>query len=131
MCSARRRPAQHADRIAWNRAERFFDASSVRAIRVGRIVADGACRAGRRRNWLLLAAGSIEHQRSEISGVRSREALGRMHRQCLNDPQSHTRTLPADPVVLCAQLAEIDRNPHEIDHDLVGPAQHDCVGELG
>jgi len=39
---------------------------------------------------VLLAAGSIEHQRSEISGVRSREAPGRIHRQRLNEKQLQT-----------------------------------------
>jgi len=33
MCSDERRPAEHADKIAWNRAQRCFDASSCPAIR--------------------------------------------------------------------------------------------------
>jgi hypothetical protein len=61
-------------------SEAIRAASSVRVIRVGRISISGACHVGRRWNRALLAAASTGDERSEISGVRSREASGRIQR---------------------------------------------------
>ena len=38
--------------------------------------------------------------------------------------------LPADPVVLRVDLAEVERDPHQIDDDLIRPAARDRLGEL-
>jgi hypothetical protein len=77
MCSAGRRPAEHAELDRVKSSETILRREFVlrdNAIGDAGISFEGACHADRSWSQQVLASASREHERSEISGVRSREA---------------------------------------------------------
>ena len=75
--TGRRRSEHAARREAGKRVKRFTASSSCRAIRDERNSDGGACRDGKLRSWVLLAAGATVYERKELSrGAERRRMAG-------------------------------------------------------